>query len=212
MAATTSSPSKTLSSHLKRKASDDYIERWLADQQKQVSLEADPNLQSNSAGEDVLNEPSESWIPASSNASTNSGERLRSRNASKGVKRVFILHSNSTSSTASSPTASVAFKSDGPSIKRARTQRNHRDAKEPVAFTTSSAPVSGTKRTSTQNTVTIVQELQKFSIAIGNPPSDADCEVSMSSTNPSQAREWPKEAPDTSLTRCATPLDSEQCT
>ena len=47
-----------------------------------------------------------------------------------------------------------------------------------------------------QVTETIVNELEKFTIAKGNPPSDADCEVSMLSRNTSPVPEWPKEAPD----------------
>jgi hypothetical protein len=166
----------------------------------------------------VLNTPFGSWIPdspnTSTNASTNSVERLRSRNASKRVKRVFDLEIGPTSSTTGSFTASVAFKSKIPSRTRARTRRNHRDAEQPVASTGSSAPTPDAKLASELNppfgmkknhsgqddnvlqaTDAIVQRLEKFSIANGNQPSGADCEANLSSRNSPPVR-WLKEGLD----------------
>ena len=135
----TCSPLRTLSPHRKRKASDDYIEWWLADQQKQINFEEDPNLQSSSAEQDTLNTPSGSWILAPSNASTNSGEKLRSRNVSRGAKRVFDLKSGSASSKTSSIAASLTFKSNSPSRKRTRARRNRPDAEQSGNLTRLSA-------------------------------------------------------------------------
>jgi len=202
MPSISSSPSKTLSPHRKRKASDDFIEWWFANQQKQMNFE-DPNLQYSSSGQE---------IPASSIALTNSNERLRSRSASKGVKRIFYLESDSTSSTASSFTASLTFRSNSLTRKRGGTQPNNRDVEKPAAFYGPSTPDPDTKLTSdltpasdmknhsrqdtsaSQIVDTLLQRLEKISIAKGNPPSDADCEISMSSRNTSPVPEWPKEA------------------
>jgi hypothetical protein len=224
MASTTPSPSTTLSPDRKRKASDDYIEWWLADQQTQMSFGEDPNFQSNPVGKDMLNPPFEAWTPTSSNVSTHSGEILRPMNASKGVKRVFYLESDSTSSTASSFTTSVIFKSNSPSKKRTGIQRHHRDAELPLTLTSSSATTPDKKLTSNiritpcreknhsgqsagapQGTETIVQGLKKFSIAKGKALSDDDGEVSVSSGKCSLVHEWPKEAPDPILSDVLVP-------
>ena len=182
----------------------------------------------------MLNMPFGSWIPDSpntpTNASTNSVERLRSRNASKRVKRGFDLESDPSSSTTGSFTASVTFKSKTPSRTRARTQRNHRDAEKPVASIGSSAPTPDAKLTSELNppfgmkknhsgqddnvlqvTDVIVQRLEKFSIANGNQPSGADCEANLSSKNPPPVR-WLKEGLDAVIYDMLPPLELVQNT
>lgn len=211
MGSTTSSPSKALSPHRKRRASDDYVEWWLADQQEQMNFEQNPKLQ------DTLNTLLGSLIPASSTAPTNSGERLRSGNAPRGAKRVFYLESNTTSSTASSYKASLIFITKSSAQKRARTPRTQRDAQQAAAVTESPAPNPEPQRTNSdmkpaadiqedhpgqedanalQPTDTIVQRLEKFSFLEGTPPSHVDSQVILSSRSTSPMHEWPKETPD----------------
>src|SRR5277367_370845 len=196
MGSTTSSPSKALSPHRKRRASDDYVEWWLADQQEQMNFEQDPKLQ------DTLNALPGSLIPASSTAPTNSGERLQSGNTPKGAKRVFYLESNPTSSTASSSKASLIFITKSSARKRPRTPRTQRDAQQAAAVTGSPAPNPDRQLTTSdmkpaadiqedhpgqedanaiQPTDTIVKRLQKFSFLEGTPPSYFDDQVILSS-------------------------------
>lgn len=117
------SPARALSPHRKRKASNDFIEWWLRGQQRHGGIGEDPNLQLNFSEPNLLNMLSGTLIPSSSNICTCPEQKLRTMVASKGVKRPFDLHSDSTCSIASTNAAPVIFESSDLFRKRAKTDQ-----------------------------------------------------------------------------------------
>jgi hypothetical protein len=93
-------------------------------------FEEDPNLRFSPLETDGLKALSGTSIPSSSSACICSEEKLRSKKALKGAKRVFDLQNDSTSSTASSCTNSVTLNSNSPSKRRPRTQPDQQAGEE----------------------------------------------------------------------------------